>query len=81
MGGVVGFFEAFDGDVCVDLRGGEVGVAEEFLDTAEIGAAIEERGGVTVAKFVRGDFGIEAGASEISLEARLTDAGADGPRG
>ena len=81
MGGIVGFFEALDGDVSVDLRGGEVGVAEEFLDAAEIGAAIEEMRGVTVAEFMRSDRGIEAGAGEISFEARLNNASGDGPRG
>ena len=78
--GIVGFFEAFDGDVGVDLRGGEVGVAEEFLDAAEIGAAVKEVCGVAVAEFVGGDFGIEAGAGKISLEAGLNDAGGDRPR-
>ena len=81
MSGVVGFFEPFDGDVGVNLRGGEVGVTEEFLDAAEIGAAIEEMRGVTVAEFMRSDRGIEAGAGEISFEARLNNASGDGPRG
>ena len=80
MGGIVGFFEALDGDVSVDLRGGEVGVAEEFLDAAEIGAAVKEVCGVAVAEFVGGDFGIEAGAGKISFEAGLNDAGGDRPR-
>jgi hypothetical protein len=62
---VVGFFEAFSGDVGVDLGGDEVGVAEEFLDAAEIGAGIEHVGGVAVAEFVGGEFWIEADEGEV----------------
>lgn len=29
-------------DVCVDLGGGDVGVAQDFLDGAQVGAALEE---------------------------------------
>ena len=36
-------------DVGVDLGGGDVGVAEEFLDDAEVGAAAEQVGGEAVA--------------------------------
>src|SRR3989442_9190379 len=36
MGLVVGFFEAVGGDVGVDLGGDEMGVAQEFLDAAEV---------------------------------------------
>ena len=35
-------FEAVAVDVGVDLGGGEGGVAEEFLDDAEVGAALQE---------------------------------------
>lgn len=49
MSGEVGFFEAFGGDVGINLGGDKVSVAEEFLDAAEIGAGIEQVGGVTVA--------------------------------
>ena len=37
----------------VDLGGGEVGVAEEFLDGAEIVVVFEEVGGEAVAEGVR----------------------------
>ena len=40
-------------DVGVDLGGGEVGVAEEFLDGAEIVVVFEEVGGEAVAEGVR----------------------------
>ena len=80
MGRVVGFFEALNGDVGVDLRGDEVGVAEEFLDAAEIGAAIQEMGGIAMAEFVRGEFGVKSGADEILLEPGLDDTGSNGAR-
>ena len=43
-------------DVGVDLGGGDVGVAEHFLDDAEVGAVIEEVGGEAVAELVGMDF-------------------------
>ena len=41
----VNFAEVLVGDVSVDLGGGDVGVAEETLDGAEIGTVHEEVGG------------------------------------
>ena len=43
-------------DVGVDLGGGDVGVAEHFLDDAEVGAVVEEVGGEAVAELVGMDF-------------------------
>jgi hypothetical protein len=48
MGGVVGFLEAFAGDVGVDLRGGEAGVAEHGLHASQVGSGVEEMGGEAV---------------------------------
>lgn len=48
MGGVVGFFQAFGGDVRVNLCCRKVGVAEQFLDAAQIGPGIEQMRGVAV---------------------------------
>ena len=62
------------------MRGDEVGVAEEFLDAAEIGAAIQEMGGIAMAEFVRGEFGVKSGADEILLEPGLDDTGSNGAR-
>ena len=73
MGRVVSFFQPLDGDVGIDLRRHEMGVAEEFLDAAEVGAAIEKMRGVTVAEFVGREFRIESGAREVTLEAGLND--------
>ncbi len=43
-------------DVGVDLGGGDIGVAEHFLDDAEVGAVVEEVGGEAVAELVGMDF-------------------------
>ena len=37
----------------VDLGGDEVGVAEEFLDTAQVGACVKHVGGKAVTKSVK----------------------------
>ena len=43
-------------DVGVDLGGGDVGVAEHFLDDPEVGAVVEEVGGEAVAELVGMNF-------------------------
>ena len=42
-------FQAFASDVGVDLGGADVGVAEEGLDGAQVGAVVDEVGGEGVA--------------------------------
>lgn len=54
MGAGVFFAEALDGDVGVDLGGGQVGVAQEFLHAPEVGAVVQEVGGEGVPQGVRG---------------------------
>lgn len=76
MRGVVGGFQAFGGDVRVDLGGGKAGVAEEGLDAAEVGAVVEKVCGKAVADFVRGEIGWETGLDEAGF-----DHGPDGARG
>jgi len=44
--------EAVGADVRVDLRRADIGVAEHFLDGAEVGAAIVEVGGEAVPQHV-----------------------------
>lgn len=48
-------FEAGGVDMCVDLCGADIGMAEQFLDDAEVGAAAEEVGGEAVTQDVRRD--------------------------
>ena len=67
VGLVVGFFEAVGGDVGVDLGGDEVGVAQEFLDAAEVGAGVQHVGRIAVAEFVGCEVWVEAGGGEVAL--------------
>ena len=50
---VVDRLQAVAGEVGVDLRGREVGVAEQLLHDPEVGAALEEVRGVRVTQHVR----------------------------
>lgn len=61
----VGFSEFPVGEMGVDLGGGDGRVAEEFLDGADVGAAVKEFGGVGVAEGVRRDFFGEAGKEGV----------------
>lgn len=64
MGAGVFFAEALDGDVGVDLGGGQVGVAQEFLHAPEVGAVVQEVGGEGVPQGVRGGAEGEARGGE-----------------
>ena len=55
------FAEAVAGDVGVDFGGGDAGVAEEFLDDAEVRAVLEQMRGEAVSEHVRGDVARNAG--------------------
>ena len=68
MGGVVDLLHAGGGDVGVDLGAAEVGVAEAFLDAAEVGSVVEEVGGEAVAEFVGADFEADGAVPEVFLE-------------
>ncbi len=71
------FPEAFLIDVGVDLGGGDVGVAEEFLDDAEVGAAFEEVGGERVPQQVRVDVLLDAGEGGALLDDLADPVGAE----
>ncbi len=47
---LVYFTQLLVGEVCVDLRGGDVCMAKELLHRAQVGAIHEEVGGETVAE-------------------------------
>src|SRR5204863_10113383 len=53
MGLVVDTAQALAADVGVDLRGSQVGVAEQLLHGPEVGAPVEQMGGEGVAQGVR----------------------------
>ena len=57
--------EAFVGEVRVDLGGRDLGVAEEHLHGAEVGAGLQEVGRKGVAQAVRRDFFRDAGHTRI----------------
>ncbi len=52
-------------DVRVDLRGGQIGVAEHHLDRAEIGTALEQVRRERVADYVRAERRADTGASAV----------------
>ena len=67
----VDLLQALGRDVRIDLRRGEIGVAEEFLDTAEISTGIEHVRGKTVAQFVWRQRRIESRGDQILLQISL----------
>ena len=70
-------FSRSPGDVGVDLGGGDVGVAEQGLHRAQIGAALQQVGGEGVAQDVRTDLGrVDAGPRR-----RLVEQLGEAPRG
>ena len=64
----VGFLQALDGDVRVDLRRREAGVAEQRLHAAQVRAAIEQMRGETVPQFVRTERDRNRGVPQITLQ-------------
>lgn len=80
MAGFDDFGEVGAVDVGVDLGGGDVGVSEEFLDDAEVGAAGEEVGGEGVAEGVGVDVA-EAGAFGGTFDDLPDDDAGDGQAG
>ena len=70
MKSLVGLAEAFDTYVGVNLGGGNVGVAEHFLDGAEVGATGEEVGREAVSEGVRAHVGFQPGCLGMTLDDR-----------
>lgn len=58
-------------DVCVDLGGADVAVAEEGLDGADVGAVHEKVGSEAVAESVGGDVLGDAGGAGVFLDDAL----------
>ena len=61
------FYQVFAADVGIDLRGDDIGVPQEDLDAAEVGAALEEVGGETVPEGVWMDLS-QAGLKRVRLD-------------
>jgi len=61
----VGFFihglEPRGADVCVDLRGHEALVSQQFLNATNVSAAVQQMGCKTVAERVRGGAQVKSG--------------------
>ena len=60
--------ETIPGHVRVDFGCADVGVAEQFLDHAKIGAVFEEVGGKSVSQHVRRDVSRNAGARDAFFD-------------
>jgi len=54
-------FEPFAGDVGVHFGGRDAGVAEKFLNDAQVGAVLEQVCGETMPQHVRCDVALDAG--------------------
>src|SRR5258708_11469819 len=60
--------ETFAFDVGIDLGGADAGMAEEFLDDAQIGAVFEEVSGEAMPQHVRGDISANPGSPGALLD-------------
>ena len=74
---VVDFLQMGVGDVGVDLGGGDVGVAEERLNGAEVSAVHEKVSGEAVAKGVGADVLGDAGEAGVFFDDAFDGAGGE----
>ena len=63
-------FETLAGDVGIDLGRGDAGVAEEFLNDAQVGTVFEEVSGEAVPEHVRRDVAIDPRTEASFFDAR-----------
>ena len=68
---VVCALQSFHRQMRVNLRGHQMGVTQQFLDTAQIRSGIQQMGCVTVPQFVRRQFRIKSGDFQIAFQAEL----------
>ena len=75
---VIDLTQILEIQVGVDLRGGKIGMAEQFLDGAQIAAGFQHVGGEGVSQGVWVDMGLDplqqAPAGHPVLDAAMTDA-------
>ena len=69
MRGVVSPFQTLGCDVGINLRRGEMRVAQQFLDAPQIGAGVQQMRGVAVPELVRSEMRIQPGHNKIRLKA------------
>lgn len=60
--------QSLAGDVGVNFRGADAGVAEEFLDHAQVGAVLHQMRGEAVSQHVRRNVARDAGALNAVLD-------------
>ena len=72
------FPQAVAGDVGVDFGGADGGVAEEFLDDAQVSAVLEEVGGEAVPEHVGGEVAFNAGVAGAVFDAFPEGDGGEG---
>jgi hypothetical protein len=68
---IIDAFKAIDRDGSVDLRCGQLAVAEQFLNTAQVGTVVEEVGRESVAQLVWTQLRVETRLGQIALERKL----------
>ena len=76
----VDFSQVFVGEMSVDLRGADVGVAEHHLDRADVGAVLQKIGGERVAQLVRADLFYHSGRDRVFFYHPLHRAGSEARR-
>lgn len=67
MRGGVDLLQLLDGDVRVDLGGGQVGVAQQRLDVADVRPVLQHVRGAGMPKQVRGTRLVDAGEGHVAL--------------
>ncbi len=77
VGLIVDGHEVVQRDARVALGGGELGVAEEFLDGAEVGAVAEQVGGVGVTESMGVEAGVAVGEEAVFFDEQLDAAGGE----
>ena len=68
--GAVDFPQARHGDVGIDFGRADAGVAQQFLDDAQVGAVFQQMGGEAVAQHVRREVAAQAGPAGAALDAQ-----------
>ena len=65
------FFELFIGDMCINLRGGNIAMAQKFLNRSEVGSIHKQVGSKLVADLVWSDFFSDSGFSFVKINQSL----------